>query len=70
MDAWEADRPFLEKHAQYKMVISDQHFVLLHICPGDLPKEILKDYNLGGDPEYHTLEQKIAEFSGETRTLR
>ena len=46
LDTWEADRDFLEKHASYQMVLSDQLFVLLHIAPADLRKDILKDYSL------------------------
>ena len=62
VDTWEADRDFLQRHAKYEMALSDQHFVLLHICPADLRKEILKDYSTTIYTTYMSLKQKIVDL--------
>ena len=45
MDEWEQDREFVQRHTDYVMCTSDQQYAILNICPSDLRKEILKDYD-------------------------
>ena len=45
VDEWEQDREILQRHTDYVMCTSVQQHAILNICPSELRKEILKDYD-------------------------
>ena len=60
IEAWESDRKFLMLHAKTRhMDIEDEHHKLLKICPLEMRREILKDYDLEVYPTYLALKQDI-----------
>ena len=59
---WEADRDFLQEHAQMRMPEEDQTFNVLMIAPRELRREILKDYTLKKFPTYLHLKQHMLEL--------
>ena len=70
VDEWEQDREFLQRHTDYVMCITDQQYAILNICPSDLRKEILKDYDFKKFPTYLSLKQHILNLITRDRDLQ
>lgn len=70
VDEWEQDREFLQRHTDYVMCMSDQHYAILNICPSEPRKEILKYYDLKTFPTYLPLKQHILNLITRDRDLQ
>ena len=70
VDSWEQDRDFLQRHVSYTMPISDQQYALLNICPADLRREVLREYNLMKFPSYLSLKQFIQNLITRDRDIQ
>ena len=70
IDEWERDRDFLQRHDEYRMSVEDQQYVLLNICPADLRKEIMKEYNLRSYPTYLSLKQHVLNLITRDRDMQ
>ena len=70
VDEWEQDREFLQRHTDYVMCTSDQQYALFNICPTELKKEILKDYDFKKFPTYLALKQHILNLITRDRDLQ
>ena len=70
VDEWEQDREFLQRHTDYVMCMSDQQYALMNICPSELRREILKDYDLKKFPTYLSLKQHVLNLITRDRDLQ
>ena len=70
IDEWERDKDFLQRHSKYTMSTADQQYLLLNICPGDLRKEIMKDFDFARFPTYLSLKQHVLNLSTRDRDLQ